>query len=271
MLIFLLHSAVYIEAHPRLSFASPVSSMGRAEGILPYSARLSYQPWSEHNQIHGSRTAIKSSLRLGPHCPVLAQALRASPPILDSSLFPLSIYALSFTAAPTQFHCFQALPHFFHAKRGYTCSCCCVGLARRMHRPGRRRSPAPTLAGPLTPLEATLATPLISVVSKGLTKYLNPLYATLTKNRGRGVHGPLSSYPYNKKKLQTVQPTAAGLANSHSCCISRSACSCAPLYWRSLSHVRFRTVLKLRKTENEVWKLLEGASCTRNQSSPWLS
>jgi hypothetical protein len=35
----------------------------------------------------------------------------------------------------------------------------------------------------VTPLEATLTSEPTSVASKGLTKYLNPAFSTLTKNR----------------------------------------------------------------------------------------
>jgi hypothetical protein len=264
MLIFLLYSAVYIETQPPLPFSSPVPSIGRAEGLLPFSALRSLRPWSDYSQTHGSRTALKFTFYLA-HFRALSGFARTIPPTLfDSNLFPPSTCTLFFTTVPAQSPCFQSLPHFFHANGGCTLSRRCSVLATRV---------IPTRSRSLSPLEATLASQHISVVSKGLMEYLNPLYATLTKNRGRGgaIHGPLSSYGYNKKKLQTVQPTAAGLANSYSRCISRSACSCEPLLSRSLPHVRFRTVLKLRKTENEVWKLLEGDSCTRNQSSPWLS
>jgi hypothetical protein len=52
--------------------------------------------------------------------------------------------------------------------------------------------PIPTAS--LTPLLATLARCLTCVASKGLTKTLNPLLATLPKSRGRG-----SNSPYNAR------------------------------------------------------------------------
>ncbi len=53
-------------------------------------------------------------------------------------------------------------------------------LSRRDLSPTRRHRP------PLIYLNATLTRGSISVASKELTGYLSPVYATLTKNRGRG-------------------------------------------------------------------------------------
>ena len=63
----------------------------------------------------------------------------------------------------------------------------------------------------VSPLAATLMNPLVSVADKRLTAGLNPLNATLTKNRGWGVLW-LTSHPgFNVQKLQRFNvPTLCG-------------------------------------------------------------
>jgi hypothetical protein len=101
--------------------------------------------------------------------------------LFDSTLFPSITCALFFATAPSQPFYFQSLPRSFSANGGCPLSRLSSDLATQRLRFSRRPSP-------LTPLEATLASHSISVASKGLTEYLNPLYATLTKMGGAGAH-----------------------------------------------------------------------------------
>jgi hypothetical protein len=101
--------------------------------------------------------------------------------LFDSTLFPSITCALFCATEPSQPFYFQSLPRSFPANGGCPPSRCYSDLATQRPRFCRPHSP-------LTPLEATLASHSISVASKGLTEYLNPLYATLTKMSGAGAH-----------------------------------------------------------------------------------
>lgn len=118
MIIFLLYSAVYIETHARLLFSSPVPSIGRAEGLLPFSALRSLRPWSDRSQIRGARSVLKSALcrsRLRA-LPTLAQSF--SPTLFDSILFPSGTYALFLPREPLNSFVFKRFRALFMLREG---------------------------------------------------------------------------------------------------------------------------------------------------------
>jgi len=58
----------------------------------------------------------------------------------------------------------------------------------------------------LSPLDATLLSPLLCVANKELAQYLSPLDATFTKNIGGGGQASLSSFIFNPYFLTSLPP-----------------------------------------------------------------
>jgi hypothetical protein len=106
-------------------------------------------------------------------------------------------FAHLFSCHSTPF--FSTFPHRLRAERGDA----------RAHSRKRKWAHSAQFWCNLSPLDATLLDPLVCVADKGLARYLSPVDATLTKNRGVGVHPYFLALPPLRSSLVTHHPHSA--------------------------------------------------------------